>query len=292
LAFPYKRSVGIVTGTFLAGLKEGRVLGARFANGDVVVPPSEGHPQTGADLIDLVEVANTGTVVLAVDTAEAAPGWALVRLDGATTAMLHRTLSDRTFEVGSRGAVAWRSERRGHIDDIQGFVPSPTAQDDGFPKELPAGSITPLEQVEMPVDLLYKYSAGQAVSRFMRAIQEERIVGQRCPVCRKVYVPPTGSCAVHGVPTTEEVELTGEGSVVSFTIVNVPFHGQKLEIPYVLAWIQLDGADVPFPHLISEVPLDEVRIGMRVTAAWVDAESLRPDFASIEYFRPTAAGDR
>ena len=51
--------------------------------------------------------------------------WALVRLDGADTAMLH-ALDAGTPEAatsGSRVRIRWRDERRGHITDIECFEP-------------------------------------------------------------------------------------------------------------------------------------------------------------------------
>ena len=73
------------------------------------------------------------------------------------------------------------------------------------------------------------------------------------PELRKVYVPPRGACATCGVATDEEVELTDKGTVTTFCVVNVPFYGQTIKIPYVSATILLDGADIGLMHLIQEV---------------------------------------
>ena len=58
-----------------------------------------------------------------------------------------------------------------------------------------------------PVRLEYRYTPGLAMSRFLRQIEQGRIVGQRCPSCSRVYVPPrSGACPRCGVPTGEEVK--------------------------------------------------------------------------------------
>ena len=67
----------------------------------------------------------------------------------------------------------------------------------------------------------------------------KRILGERCPVCRKVYVPPRGSCPTDGVPTSEQVELAHTGIVTTFCVVNVQFYGQAMELPYVCATVLL-----------------------------------------------------
>ena len=45
----------------------------------------------------------------------------------------------------------------------------------------------------------------------------------------------------------EEVELPDTGIVTTFCIVNVPFLGQKIEPPYVSAYVLLEGADIALP---------------------------------------------
>ena len=137
-----------------------------------------------------------------------------------------------------------------------------------------------------PTRLEYTYSAGTAATRYLRHIAEGRFVGQRCPTCTKVYVPPRGSCPTCGVPTDEEVEVSQQGTITAFCIVNIPFAGQAVECPYVSATIQLDGADIGFYHLIQEVPYDQIHIGMRVEAVWKPREEWGPTTESIAHFRP------
>ena len=57
--------------------------------------------------------------------------WALIRLDGADTSMLHAVFADSPSDMftGMRVRAAWRSEREGHIADIAGFDPDPDPAD-------------------------------------------------------------------------------------------------------------------------------------------------------------------
>lgn len=143
--------------------------------------------------------------------------------------------------------------------------------------------------ISTPIRLEYTFVAGRAQSRFLRALTQRRLVGQRCPQCRKVYFPPRGSCTMCGLPTEEEVELPRQGTVTTFCIVNLPAPGQTIQPPYVCGTIQLDGADTPLFHLVGEVPPEDVRIGMRVEAVWVEPEQMGPTLESIRYFRPVVA---
>ena len=140
--------------------------------------------------------------------------------------------------------------------------------------------------VERPIHLEYSYTAGAAQSKFLKGITEGRILGQRCPACGKVYVPPRGACPTDGVPTEEEVELADRGVVTTFCVVNVPFAGHAIEMPYVAASVLLDGADLTFQHLVQGIPADRVRIGMRVQAVWRPREEWGPTLENISHFRP------
>jgi uncharacterized OB-fold protein len=152
----------------------------------------------------------------------------------------------------------------------------------------PEGQVAMLET---PIHIEYRFTAGLAQSRFLKGLSEGRFLGQRCPRCRKVYVPPRGSCPTDGVPTTDEVELGNAGTVTTYCVVNVPFQGQSIEIPYICAQILLDGANLAFMGLIQEVAPEAVRMGMRVEALWVPSEQLGPTMASVRYFRPNGEPD-
>jgi uncharacterized protein len=152
-------------------------------------------------------------------------------------------------------------------------------------------ALAPVTRIATPIRLEYRVLAGRAPSRFLRGLAEGRFLGQRCPMCGKVYIPPRGSCPTDGVPTEEEVECAQTGTVTTFCVVNVPFRGQSTEIPYVCAQILLDGADISFMGLVQEIPASEIRMGLRVEAVWAEPEDRRPSLESVKWFRPTGGSD-
>jgi uncharacterized OB-fold protein len=134
LEYAYTRSVGPVIGRFFAGLRERRIEGVRTASGRVIVPPVEYDPDTGNALgNDWVAVADTGVVTtwtwVASPRAKAPLdrpfAWALVRLDGADTPMLHAVDagSESNMRTGMRVRARWRDETIGHITDLACFEP-------------------------------------------------------------------------------------------------------------------------------------------------------------------------
>ncbi|MDG2061532.1 MAG: Zn-ribbon domain-containing OB-fold protein [SAR86 cluster bacterium] len=145
---------------------------------------------------------------------------------------------------------------------------------------------------EAPIHFNYSYTAGAATTLFLQKMLEGKIVGQRCPICKGVYVPPRGSCPRDGVATEEEVEVAHTGTVESFTINYIPIPGGAVDPPFVSANIVLDGADLSFMHLISGIPHDQVTIGMRVKALWRPKNEWKPSLENIIYFEPTGEPDR
>jgi uncharacterized OB-fold protein len=300
VSFDYTRSTGPVIGRFLTGLRDGVLVAGRTSDGEVVVPPLEFDPRTHEPTTDFVGVAPVGTVTSWSWVPEPVAGqpfdrpfaFALVTLDGATKPLFHAVdvASPAAIHTGMRVQVRWAAERVGHIDDIACFEPlgdeaSASPAGGGLLEDhLVTGVVT-------PVSLDYLYSASPEESAFYRGLLEGKIVGQRCPTCQKVYVPPRSACPVDGVAPTELVELPDTGTLTTFCIVNVPFLGQKITPPYVSAYVLLDGADIAFLHLILDIPADEVRMGMRVKAVWKPREEWGTTIENIDHFSPTGEPD-
>lgn len=144
----------------------------------------------------------------------------------------------------------------------------------------------PVTGIEVPIYLQYEFTAGAALSRFLAGIREGRIMGQRCPGCASVYVPPRGSCSRCGIPTEEEVEVKDTGVIEAFTIVHIPIPGNPIKPPFIAASILLDGTDMACLHLVNEVQTEKVHVGMRVQAVWKPREEWDYTFENIAWFKP------
>jgi uncharacterized OB-fold protein len=290
IEFDYTRSLGPVLSQFMAALAERRILGARGADGRVHAPPFEYDPVTAEPPGDLLPVGPEGTVLswswmpepLAGQPLAVPFAWALIRLDGADTALLHAVDagSAAAMRTGLRVRPRWAAARTGSIRDIACFEPSDGGADDNTDKG--SAEVNPGMTIT-PVRLHYMHTASPGETFYLRGLAERRLLGQRCGVCGQVYVPPRGTCPADGVPTREEVELSESGTVTTFCIVNVGYPGQKVTPPYVAAQILLDGADIAFGHLVLGCDASEVRMGMRVKAVWGDE--------GVSHFEPNGEPD-
>ena len=128
IEYPFSRTTGPVIGAFLTGLREQILVGSRAADGRVIVPPAEFDPVTGDDLTELVEVGPGGAITTWAwvnEPHEKHPfdepfAWALIKLDGADTAMLGAVVAPgiEALATGARVEPVWATEREGHVLDI------------------------------------------------------------------------------------------------------------------------------------------------------------------------------
>ncbi|MEU2660430.1 OB-fold domain-containing protein [Streptomyces sp. NPDC007325] len=293
--FPFTRSLGPVQSAFLTGLRERTVLGVRTEAGRILVPPVECDPETAAELRELVEVDATGTVTTWAWNPEPRRGqplatpfaWVLVRLDGADTALLHAldAPGPDAVRTGMRVRIRWAADRTGAITDIACFEPYEGDAAGTEPVPHTGQFDAPVTGIVAEARLDYTYSPGRAQTRYLRDLSERRTVGERCPSCAKVYVPPRGACPTCGVATTDRVEVGPRGTVTTYCIVNIKAKNLDIEVPYVYAHIALDGAGLALHGRIGGIPYDQVRMGLRVEPVWSE-DGRYPD-----HYRPTGEPD-
>ncbi|MCS7107307.1 MAG: Zn-ribbon domain-containing OB-fold protein [Acidilobaceae archaeon] len=142
----------------------------------------------------------------------------------------------------------------------------------------------------------YAYSAGQALSVFLKGLREGKIVGRTCNSCRRIMVPPREFCEYCHSPAGEWVELPGTGRVETASVSYISARRAKLREPEVVAIIRLDapgyrGDEPDFPgifHRLCGVTEEEVKggkvFGARVRPRWRPEGERRGSITDIECF--------
>jgi uncharacterized OB-fold protein len=296
LSFDYTRSVGPLLSQFFTALRERRILGVRGSDGRVHVPPAEFDPVTYDRLTEIVPVASVGTVVswtwqpapLEAQPLDRPFAWALIKLDGADTPLLHAVDAGSSDKIstGARVHAHWIDEPVGAITDIAYFALGDEAEPEGE-----ADDRDPVTVQVAPSAIEIQHTASLPESTFLRALQEGKLLGARSGKNGKLYFPAREADPATGKALDEFVELPDKGTVTTFAIINIPFAGQRIKPPYVAAYVLLDGADIPFLHLVTEIDASEVRMGMRVEAVWKPREEWDLGIDNISHFRPTGEPD-
>ncbi len=292
--FPFTRSLGPVQSAFLTGLRERVVLGVRASDGRILVPPVEYDPVTAEETprprrgrphrhghhLGLEPRPPPGP----------APHHPLRLGPGPPRRRRHRPPARprrpgprrRAHRYARPRPLGGGTHRRHHGHRLLRAV----RRRPGRNSPRATGEFEdPVTGIVAPARLDYTYSPGRAQTAYINALGGRRTVGERCPSCRKVYVPPRGACPTCGVATSEQVEVGPRGTVTTFCIVNIKAKNLDIEVPYVYAHIALDGAGLALHGRIGGIPYDEVRMGLRVEPVWTDGARY-PD-----HYRPTGEPD-
>jgi uncharacterized OB-fold protein len=124
---------------------------------------------------------------------------------------------------------------------------------------------------------------------FWDAAKEHRLVVQRCDECGYYVHWPQLLCPHCHSERLSPAEVSGKGTVYSFTIVHHVFHpGFASDVPYSLAIIELE--EQPGLRLLANVvdcPNDALYIGMPVEVTFEDRDGY-----TLPQFRPAVEARR
>lgn len=101
----------------------------------------------------------------------------------------------------------------------------------------------------------------------------KRIYGTSCRQCKKVHIPPRRLCVFCAAPYEGWVQVSREGTLLSFT-----------EATHLYGLILLDGADTPLLHRLAGTTLRELRLGIKVVAVF--KEERQGNILDITHFKP------
>ncbi len=112
-----------------------------------------------------------------------------------------------------------------------------------------------------------------SVARFWRETPRRyNLGGSKCTNCNTVYFPPRSvcpTCPSHRKTLEKMVpfQLSGEGTVYSFTVVHDAAEGFEMQVPYVLALVKTVEGPMLTGQVVDVNP-PEVKIGLRVRATF------------------------
>ena len=115
----------------------------------------------------------------------------------------------------------------------------------------------------------YKHSLGK-YSKFFLALEEGKFLATQCKNCSNTWSPPRPACPDCLQPTSW-VELSGQGELISWSVLHFApkMLADKLETPYILAYVKMDGADTLFAHLLRNFgKIEELYHGMPVNVVF------------------------
>lgn len=285
IALPYTLTPGQAAGTFLAEVKNRRIVGSRFSNGSVVAPAQDFSASDGEPSSEFVEAPHTGELT-AFTRVDGKP-IGFIRLDGCDNEFPHLMLEEfDALKIGQRVEAVWADGVEESILAIEGFRVAADA---------PKGEVSSLGETEEALGVVkyslalpYEHAYGPYYGRMFDEIKEfGRVMGVRTSNGDDALLPPREVDDITHKRTGTWKACGDTGTIRGCSIINMEFVGQTREPPYVYAEIVLDGASTRLIHMIDIDSLEEakerIKPGTRVRAIWTDGER-KGSMADIERF--------
>jgi len=111
------------------------------------------------------------------------------------------------------------------------------------------------------------------IARFWRETPRRyNLGGSKCTSCGTVYFPPRvvcPKCTSHrqSIEKMTPFQLSGEGEVISYTLVHDPAEGFEMQVPYVLALVKTPEGPILTGQVVDVEP-NGVSIGLKVRATF------------------------
>lgn len=120
----------------------------------------------------------------------------------------------------------------------------------------------------------YRHSLGKT-SKFFLELKNGKLFATKCPVCSAVYMPPRAVCP-QDLQVTEWLELSGKGTLASWTVCPYPPSYVATETPYILAYIRLEGTESLFLHQLRKVAPEQLYHGLELKAVFGTVATKHP----------------
>lgn len=102
---------------------------------------------------------------------------------------------------------------------------------------------------------------GITLKGFFERASEGRLTGIRCGGCGEVAIPPKEFCASCGTRAWEQITLSGEGTLASYTVIRVAPARHATEAPYAVGVVRLKEGAAIFGRIL-DVPFEKLAVGL------------------------------
>ncbi len=110
---------------------------------------------------------------------------------------------------------------------------------------------------------IVSFTAETKASDFVNYLEQGKVMATRCRKCGTNYFPPRLDCSKCLRGNTEWFEISGNGKLVTYTVVSYGPTGFEADAPYTLAIADFNGVRV-FGRLSKDIKENEIAPGMTV----------------------------
>ena len=119
----------------------------------------------------------------------------------------------------------------------------------------------------------FNFWVGKYMDKFYDNLEKKKIIGNKCPKCSDVFVPPRQVCGKCNmtIPLDQNwVDVPETGTLTNYTITKwkVTERGSRKAKEQVIGMVQLDGASTTMIYKLLDVDPADLKVGMKVKIEW------------------------
>ncbi len=117
------------------------------------------------------------------------------------------------------------------------------------------------------------------IKNYFKLINDEKLCAAQCTSCNELILPPRLFCPNCNSKTTSWKNLSGKGTLRSFTVIHIAGTSYADDVPYIVAIVKLDEGPSICARLLDIDPLkpEEIHVGAAVTADFEEIRSPTSD---------------
>ncbi len=151
-----------------------------------------------------------------------------------------------------------------------------------FSERDPFAEFRDIELLNLTQTFEYRHSLGK-VSKFFLALEHGKLLATRCERCNRVYMPPRAVCPKDLKPN-RWLELSGLGTLESWTLCPSPISYAQTEENYILAYVRLEGTSSLFLQQLRNVDIASLQFGLKVRTVFTEQAENHP--LELFWFEP------
>ncbi len=105
------------------------------------------------------------------------------------------------------------------------------------------------------------FTSTTRVNDFIDHLENGKVMHSRCKTCGAKFFPPRADCAVCLESDMEMLEVSGTGTLVSYSQLQYAPAGFEADVPYSIAMLNYGDYQV-FGRLADDLDLADIKIGM------------------------------
>lgn len=122
----------------------------------------------------------------------------------------------------------------------------------------------------------FNFWVGQYLDKFYDNLENKKIIGNKCPKCGNVFVPPRKICGKCNqiIPLEENwIDLPDTGKLINYTITYYKVNDRadrKVKKSQIIGMIEIDGSNTGLIYRLLDLEPEEIKIAMKLKVEWVD----------------------